>query len=641
MRVSALSGRGRRRFRWALWVVALLTLAVEPGTAAAVQPRLPPVPDPALDALEAPIREQLRERRQGLDALVAREWVPPAELGTAFGEMGQLYLVYNLRQAATACFENARALLPQDHRWPHYLGSVALEDRDLETAIRELGRATELEPADASAWIKLGRAQLDAGLLAEAEASFSTALTLAPGDAAALHGLGRVAQDRGEHREAIRRFEAALQAQPEATALYHLLGMSYRELGDLDRARESLAHYAPGPVTLHDPLVENLTTLVRGAQIHLARGNQALLAGDTETAIRELEAAVAVDPEDFLAHFDLSRAYLGAGDEDRALAALERSVELNPDYRDGRYNLAAALARAGRFAEAAVHFEAASRLDPTDADARRQWAVALARAGEPGRALEVLRTLVAQHPGDAGAHTALGTLLAQTGDLQGAREHLSQALELAPEAAVAAEAHLQLAALAGGAPGAEAEALQHLRQAAALAPERRDVHARLATALGRAGDFSGAADAFARLIALEPTSVEARFGQAMALMLGRDYPRARRELEAGLETVPGALPLAHALARLLATASDPAVRDGERALELAQRVFQQARTLDHGETVAMALAELGRFKEAAEWQRRVLAQAESSGDEALARRARRRLEGYERGEPCREPWRGG
>jgi hypothetical protein len=136
----------------------------------------------------------------------------------------------------------------------------------------------------------------------------------------------------------------------------------------------------------------------------------------------------------------------------------------------------------------------------------------------------------------------------------------------------------------------------------------------------------------------------------MALILGGRHEDARRALESALSDGAGAggggglggdaaLPLAHLLARLLATAPDPEVRDGARALALAGQVFEASPNLDHAETLAMAYAETGNLQEAVAWQRRVLTRAESQGRPApMLEAIRTRLTRYERGEPERSPW---
>ena len=68
------------------------------------------------------------------------------------------------------------------------------------------------------------------------------------------------------------------------------------------------------------------------------------------------------------------------------------------------------------------------------------------------------------------------------------------------------------------------------------------------------------------------------------------------------------------LAYLLAASPQYDLRDGARALELAQMIYQATGSLEHGALVAMALAELGRCTEASEWQRRMIAAAEPTSD---------------------------
>jgi hypothetical protein len=73
-------------------------------------------------------------------------------------------------------------------------------------------------------------------------------------------------------------------------------------------------------------------------------------------------------------------------------------------------------------------------------------------------------------------------------------------------------------------------------------------------------------------------------------------------------------------------------------MTLVQDLLKQGRTLDLGATMAMALAELGQFAQAAAVQRDLLAAAEQAGLRDMASRLTANLALYERGEPCRTPW---
>jgi len=69
-------------------------------------------------------------------------------------------------------------------------------------------------------------------------------------------------------------------------------------------------------------------------------------------------------------------------------------------------------------------------------------------------------------------------------------------------------------------------------------------------------------------------------------------------------------------------------------------VAKEPRRYDLDEMMAMTLAELGRFEEAAKSQRDAIAGAERSGRPDVAKRMSDNLVRYERRQPCRTPWRG-
>ena len=88
-------------------------------------------------------------------------------------------------------------------------------------------------------------------------------------------------------------------------------------------------------------------------------------------------------------------------------------------------------------------------------------------------------------------------------------------------------------------------------------------------------------------------------------------------------------------ARLLATCPDPALRDGARAVTIAEKLVERELSVDHVETLAMALAEAGRFDDAIVWQRRAIERQTATGANTASSRAARALSGRP---PAREPW---
>jgi len=92
--------------------------------------------------------------------------------------------------------------------------------------------------------------------------------------------------------------------------------------------------------------------------------------------------------------------------------------------------------------------------------------------------------------------------------------------------------------------------------------------------------------------------------------------------------------LAADLVRVLACSEDPTARDGKRALSLAESLLAAGDTPERESLAAMALAELGRFPDAAARQRRAIEAATGATPAALAR-LRAQLALYEAGKPCR------
>jgi tetratricopeptide (TPR) repeat protein len=577
------------------------------------EPGLRKVPRPALEYFEAAERSQLEGARAGLDAVLGDPEVEVERLAQAYGDLGRFYLLYDLVIPAEAALANAATLAPRELAWRYYLGVLAQREGRLDEAIRHLDRAVELRPEDLPARLRLGEAQVDAGRPREAEVTYRAALELDPESAAAEVGLGRVAYDAGRTEEAIERFRRALELQPRADTIHYRLGLAYRRLGDREAAREHLARNRGEPVRFEDPLVDGLTGLLQGSAIHLQQGNDLMARGAWDLAVEAYGRAAARSPDDPLIQHNLGLALARAGRRSEAIERFRRAVTLDPEYRDAHYNLATALAEEGLWEEAADNYDRVWRIDPLDASARLDWALALRRAGEEDRAVEELTALVetvgAEGRTAAGrAHLALGAILEE----RGRRE----------------------------------EALQGYLAAAERLPEDVEVHATLAAALGRSGELARAAEEYAVASRLDPLDPEHRFGRGMALILDGRHAEARRWLEESLaalaeEDDDASRPLAHLLARLLATAPEPAARDGARALALARQVFQAVPSPEHAETLAMALAETGDFAGAAEWQRRVLARAEAGGaPPGVLDTVRARLARYERGEAVRSPWEG-
>jgi tetratricopeptide (TPR) repeat protein len=201
--------------------------------------------------------------------------------------------------------------------------------------------------------------------------------------------------------------------------------------------------------------------------------------------------------------------------------------------------------------------------------------------------------------------------------------------------------------------GRSDQALARYREAMTLAATDREaasaragasrVMMSLAATDARLGRFAEAAEQYARAVALDGASEEARVGEASSLLLAGRWVPARSRLEGSTRVLPASARLRHLLARLLAACPDRALRDGERAVLLAEELWRADPTPARAETLAMALAETGSYERAAALQSELLrdrtaadggtARADSAHDPTVTRLAAD-LERYRRGERC-------
>ncbi|MEZ5332982.1 MAG: tetratricopeptide repeat protein [Thermoanaerobaculia bacterium] len=594
---------------------------------------IPPAPD--LSHLEPGVRAQLEEALEAVREVDAAGSASPHEVAAAWGRLGELYYLYDLSSAASTALAEAKRLEPEEFRWVYLLGILERLEGEHGAAVASFERAAELDPDYAPVWVRLGEVCLELGRHEDAERSYRHALDLDETLAAAWEGLGRLASDRGDPAAAVQCFERALELQPRASSLHHPLGLAYRALGDLEAARTHLAANRGDRVRIPDPLLRELSGLVTSNQADFKAGVQAMRHGNAELALERFDRALAELPDDPLVPYNIALAHQQLGHREETERWLRRSLELDPEFRNGHYNLASLLAADGRLPEAEEHFRRAHEIDPTDTASHVGWAKVLAAMGQRERALGEIATLLARSPGEPEALTLRGIVQAQQG--------LQSEAEASFGAAVAngsAEAAFELGLLLEG-EGRLQEAEASYRRAAEGSEDPLEAWERLGTLLGRIGRFEEAAEAFGHALEADPDRVQSRIGRALSLLLLDRSDTARVVLEEGLERRPESSALGNMLARVLAAAADPQTRDGARAVEIARGLLDREATLDHAETLAMALAEAGRYDEAVALQERIVRQLPAGSPSERVAIANARLEAFRRGEPVREPWRRG
>jgi len=447
---------------------------------------------------------------------------------------------------------------------------------------------------------RMGTLLMAAEQIEAAEPCYLNAQVLAPRDARWPYYLGQLYRLKGPVASAASWFERALELRPTDVPTLVSLGEVYLSQGRTDEAEAPFSK----ALALQPKLVPALFGI----------GRVALARKDYATAVRVLDECLTLDPRATATHYPLGMAYRGLGDAKRAQAHLEqrgdvtvRPVDPLMDELDGilesprAYDLRGGrLLETGDWVNAAAQFRKGVELDPSNPALRLR----------------------------------LGTALFQLGDFQAAREQFERALQVSP---TYAKAHHSLGILAE-AGGRHAEALERLTAAVTYDPNDASSRVLLADLLRQQGRHPEALEQYDRARTLDPARADATVGYARTLAsLGR-YHEARKQLVDARAAFPDDSDLAGTLARLLAAAPDIRVRDGHRALAIVQGLLKERQTIDLGETLAMALAEIGQFDQAVRVQLDVIQATERAGLPDVGGTRAANLALYQRRTPCRTPW---
>ena len=318
---------------------------------------------------------------------------------------------------------------------------------------------------------------------------------------------------------------------------------------------------------------------------------------DIETIWR---TTIARNPSAWMAYSNLGSFLTTRGNTNEAIADFRKALELWPDQSKDHNNLGKALVQQGRMAEAMAEFQTASRISPNDPDAESNLGAALLQQGNSEEAISHLRRAVEKFPRHAQARINLGNALLQTGDADGAIAEYEKTLEL---------------------PFDHAESEYSI-----------------ASALRQKGDLDGAITHYRRALKLRPDYANAHNNLGNSLRQQGQIREAVREYEAALKNDPRFVLAENNLAWLLATAADPALRNGPRAVELAEKAAIATGGNDPVmlHTLAAAYAEDGQFGKAVAAAKDALDIAEANGIPDLAESLRSKLALYQAGTPYHE-----
>lgn len=149
-----------------------------------------------------------------------------------------------------------------------------------------------------------------------------------------------------------------------------------------------------------------------------------------DAAVESFTKAIAADPKDYAAHFNLALAYSLLGKNPQAVAEYRETLVLKPDLYEAEINLGIVLLKEKQPADALPFLEKAAAQKPKESRPNFYYGEALLESGAAAKAESAFSAAVAVDPKSAMAEFGLAQALLKENRLGDAAPHFQKAAEL-------------------------------------------------------------------------------------------------------------------------------------------------------------------------------------------------------------------
>lgn len=250
-----------------------------------------------------------------------------------------------------------------------------------------------------------------------------------------------------------------------------------------------------------DAVKKNTDTKLLGAERAFTNRGYALMqAGQLAAAQRDLLTALAINPQQPEANFNMAVLDMHAGNADAALALYDKTLALKPDYVDAYLNRGYLLFQLGQIEASITNYKLALQRRPEYADAYLNRGLSYAALKQFDNALTDLNQAIYLAPSNPQTWLNRGIVYAQQQQFQLALADMNAAIRLAPQFAPAYYNRGYLALLNGE----RTDAARDFQTALNFNPDYPDALVQLATLQIYASQYEGALDLLNRAIKLRP-----------------------------------------------------------------------------------------------------------------------------------------
>ena len=330
-------------------------------------------------------------------------------------------------------------------------------------------------------------------------------------------------------------------------------------------------------------------------------------------------------------HINLGNALLENGNIDDAMAQYQKALQIKPDDPDANVSFGYGLIQKQKLDDAILHFQRALAAKPNYPQAYNDLGNVFAQKGKTDEAIALLQKALQIKPDYAEACYNLANAFFEKGARDEAIVYYQKVLQIRPDYAEACfnlgNTYFQM--------GQVDDAISYYHKALKIRPNYTRAAYNLATALLQKGDLDKSILCFQKIVERDPNQPEFLYSLASALLRTGRIDQGEIYLQQALQIKPDYPEALNDLAWELATAPEAPLRNGGKAVELAQRANQLAsgKDLDILGTLAAAYAEAGRFHDAIRSARRAIESAQATGQQEQVTQFIGHLKLYEAGLP--------
>lgn len=460
------------------------------------------------------------------DTLAARVSESPTsvDLQVRFGSAALADM--RLREARSA-FQTAIQLEPDCRPAVIGLACVCDELGEIDQALRHLGRAAQLDPADPAIRFALGVCNEQRGDAAAARDAYNRAVELCPGLQNAHERLAALAVHSGRWSSAADHYRRLIEIAPEELDMRLTAAALELHAGDTEDAIDDFQKAMLVEPEAGTDGIEELQNI------------------DTEPKLRHaigsLEAMVERYPGVCEFRLQLGDLYAKAGEDAGAVAQYRAAIELHPGFLEATVKLGTQHLRNARLAEAAQAFVRAVELNDRLLTMFIGLGVSQSAAGRTAEAAATFDLAAGLAPNSTLLFSETNRLYLKT---QRQRQLAAQEFDEDFDAFLPADEEDLLQ-----------EALRRHRDALLIAPMQADLHYRFAMLAQQLGDFAASTQALHTAVSITPTYAKALIKLGVSLQNEGHIAPAAEAFRRAILLRTDDLPLHYNLALLFAQQS--------------------------------------------------------------------------------------